>query len=48
MDDYAIEIVQNIRDTDEWKRDNTYCERIGICLGFCQNSLENGVDNRKR
>ena len=35
MDDYAIEIVQNIRDTDEWKRDNTYCERIGICLGFC-------------
>ena len=30
MDDYAIEIVQNIRETDEWKKDDTYCERIGI------------------
>lgn len=45
MDDYAIEIVQNIRDTDEWKRDNTYCERIGICLGFCP---KNGADNTRR
>ena len=34
MDDYAIEIVQNIRETDEWKRDDSFCERIGICLGF--------------
>ena len=30
MDDYAIEIVQNIRETDEWKKDDSYCERIGI------------------
>ena len=30
MDDYAIEIVQNIRETDEWKKDDSYCERLGI------------------
>ena len=30
MDDYAIEIVQNIRETDEWKKDDSYCERIEI------------------
>ena len=30
MDDYAIEIVQMIRETDEWKKDDSYCERIGI------------------
>lgn len=34
IDDYAIEIVQHIRETDEWKKDDSFCERIEISEGF--------------
>ena len=27
MDDYTIDILQQIRETEEWTKDDNYCER---------------------